>query len=377
MEASMRTASKDWVTDESISRFRNVVNNKKFTYFHYRNRSGKNQWNVICSCMDWITVSIRSLMHSDDLSSNIDVRAMQVFSLISSIDIVYESVMTLHSVIKSTGGRSSPFKGSTKIFKDAGGLDDDMYFKELRSQFGAHPVNLGNRDKGQWFASWPYNSFRGDCDFEIRLYSNKVGTPDRTIKLHLNELFEFLLERYMYLDDLAEELNNQLTKFIKHCQDTPIDLVAEPLEQLLILREESTKRLDLEGINSHLDDLIRLFSVSLVDERMRSKEASFKDDLKNLINEYWLTLQNGWFDSDIEFINLLSTDSLYETMSYELPKLYSWLYSNQYDPLTHYYFERLHSIDSFGYDFSISDDENITLLKLSLFDRDLRVDGKL
>ncbi len=372
MEARMRTASKDWVTAESISRFRNVVNNKKFTYFHYRNRNGKNQWNVICSCMDWITVSIRSLMHSDDLSKNIDVRAMQVFSLISSIDIVFESVMTLHSVIKNTGGRSSPFKGSNRIFNDADGLDDDKYFKEIRSQFGAHPVNLGNRDKGQWFASWPYNSFRGDCDFEIRLYSNKVGMPDRTIKLHLNQLFEFLLERYMYLDDLAEELNNQLTQFIKHCQDTPIDLVTDPLEQLLVLREESTKRLDLEGINSHLDDLIRLFSVSLVEEHLRSKEASFKDDLKKLINEYWLTLQNGWFNSDMEFIHLLSTDNLYEKMTYELPKLFSWLYSHQYDPMTNYYFERLHLIDIWGYDFSIDDDENITLLKLSLCDRDLR-----
>lgn len=357
---------KECIADEQIVRFRNVVNNKHFTYFHYRNRSGKNQWNVICSCMDWITVSIRSLMHSDDLSSNIDVRAMQVFSLISSIDIVYESVMTLHSVIKNTGGRSSPFKGSNRIFKDTGGLDDDLYFKELRSQFGAHPVNLGNRDKGQWFASWPYNSFRGDCDFEIRLYSNKVGTPDRTIKLHLNQLFEFLLERYMYLDDLAEELNNQLTEFIKYCQDTPIDLVAQPLEQLLILREESTKRLDLEGINSHLEDLIRLFSVSLIDECMRSKEASLKTELKKLINEYWLILQNGWFDSDMEYINHLNTDNLHEKMSYELPKLYSWLYSDHYDPLLDYYFEKLNGIDQWNYDFSKYDTSEITLLKLLL-----------
>lgn len=362
---------KDYISDELIGEFRKAVNEKNFAYFYFRNRNGKNQWNVICSCMDWITVSIRSMMHSGELSNNIDVRVMQVFSLISSIDIVYESVMTLHSVIKGTGGRVSPFKGSNVIFRDSSGLDDDLYFKELRSQFGAHPVNLGNPGKGQWFASWPYDSTGGDCDFEIRLYSNRIGIPDRTIKLHLNQLYEFLHERYMYLNKLASELKNRLMQFINHCRNTPIRTVDEPYEQLLILREESANRLDLEGVNCHLDDLIRLFSVSLVDEKMRNKERNLKNDLRQLINEYQIILQNGWFDLDMQYIDLLGTDNLYSKMNYELPKLYNWLYSGHCDPFVDLYFSKLNEIDKWGYDLSKYDLCEITLLKLSLLDREL------
>ena len=36
----------------------------------------KNLCNPICSCMDWITVSIRFLQNSPELSENIDVRVM-------------------------------------------------------------------------------------------------------------------------------------------------------------------------------------------------------------------------------------------------------------------------------------------------------------
>ena len=99
---------------------------------------------------------------------------------------------------------------------------------------------------------------------------------------------------------------------------------------------------------------------------MRSKEASLKTELKKLINEYWLILQNGWFDSDMEYINHLNTDNLHEKMSYELPKLYSWLYSDHYDPLLDYYFEKLNGIDQWNYDFSKYDTSEITLLKLLL-----------
>lgn len=364
---------RECISDDQINKFRSVVNANNFTYFHFRDRNGSNQWNVICSCMDWISVSIRSLMHSDGLSNNIDVRAMQVFSLISSIDIVYESVMTLHSVLKNKGGRVSPFKGSNTIFNDPNGLDDDLYFKELRAQFGAHPVNLGNQAKGQWFASWPYDSFGGDCDFEIRLYSNKVGIAERTIKLYLKQLIDFLLERYQYLNELAEELCQQKKQFIDHCHNTPIDKVNESYEQLLILRDESTQRLDLEWINSDLDDLIRIFSVSLIDERIRNKEATFKVDLKKLIDEYWIILQNGRFNSEIQHADLLNTGRLQERMSYALPKLYNWLYSKQYDPFVDMYFAQLNQIDQWNYDFSQSDSCEMTLIKLLLLDRELTV----
>lgn len=44
-----------------INEFREVVNKNNFTYFRYSNNRNKNQWNCICSAMDWITVAVEHL----------------------------------------------------------------------------------------------------------------------------------------------------------------------------------------------------------------------------------------------------------------------------------------------------------------------------
>jgi hypothetical protein len=80
---------KNRVSDNKISEFRDLVNsNSSFVCNAFRENNGKNQWNVICSCMDWLTVSIRYLQNTPALDKDIDVRVMQMFSLISAIDLV-------------------------------------------------------------------------------------------------------------------------------------------------------------------------------------------------------------------------------------------------------------------------------------------------
>lgn len=87
------------IDDKKITAFRQLVNdNNRFVLKAYANKQGKNQWNLICSSMDWISVAIRNLHCFPALDSNIDVRVMQIYSLISSIDIVNEAVMQLHRV---------------------------------------------------------------------------------------------------------------------------------------------------------------------------------------------------------------------------------------------------------------------------------------
>lgn len=85
--------------DKKITAFRDLVNdNNRFVLKAYANKQGKNQWNLICSSMDWISVAVRNLHSFPALDSNIDIRVMQIYSLISSIDIVNEAVMQLHRV---------------------------------------------------------------------------------------------------------------------------------------------------------------------------------------------------------------------------------------------------------------------------------------
>ncbi|MGL1193665.1 hypothetical protein ACSTLL_17820 [Vibrio parahaemolyticus] len=125
------------IDDKKITAFRQLVNdNNRFVLKAYANKQGKNQWNLICSSMDWISVAIRNLHSFPALDSNIDVRVMQIYSLISSIDIVNEAVMQLHRVFFGNSTKLMPFKGEKSIFRERiFDKDDSDYFKEIREWF--------------------------------------------------------------------------------------------------------------------------------------------------------------------------------------------------------------------------------------------------
>ena len=65
---------KDTIDIELITKFRDKVNsNSYFVLQRYKNVNEKNQWNIICSCMDWISVAIRNLYDMKNDNTNIDV----------------------------------------------------------------------------------------------------------------------------------------------------------------------------------------------------------------------------------------------------------------------------------------------------------------
>ncbi|MEL9819564.1 hypothetical protein J4W95_13355, partial [Escherichia coli] len=158
------------INDTLITDFRDVVNERDFVYSYFINRNGKNQFSPICSCMDWITVSVRYLMNIPEISEDIDIKAMQIYTIISSIDIIVEAVRQLHRIIESDNNFMKwPFKGSVDIFKDKihylSHEDDDSYFKSIRAIFGAHPTNLKNNYGERLFASWPHFYALNNNDF--------------------------------------------------------------------------------------------------------------------------------------------------------------------------------------------------------------------
>ncbi|HFM5066520.1 TPA: hypothetical protein ACG7OZ_003966, partial [Escherichia coli] len=101
------------VSDDKISDFRDLVNsNSSFVYQIYKDKGGKNLFNLVCSAMDWISVSVRHLENAPEFDKNIDSRCMQVYSLISSIDLIFESIKQLHRVFITD--KKDPFYGEKK-----------------------------------------------------------------------------------------------------------------------------------------------------------------------------------------------------------------------------------------------------------------------
>lgn len=96
------------INPKLIKDFREKVN-EDFVFEKYKNVNGKNHWNIICSCMDWIDVAVSFIQDYGSDTKNIDVLSMDTYSYISSIDIIHEAVTQLHRVF--IPNQSIPFKG--------------------------------------------------------------------------------------------------------------------------------------------------------------------------------------------------------------------------------------------------------------------------
>jgi hypothetical protein len=355
------------VTDKQIIDFRSTVNELSFVHHKYSNKDGKNLFNPICSCMDWISVAIRSIENSPSLSDHIDVKVMQIFSLISSIDLVVESITTLHSIINDTKKRQSPFAGEKSIFTGNELRDDDEFFTQIRARFGAHPVNLKDGND-RMYASWPYPPKNHNHDLEVLLYSNLINKPNIVFGLILSELEAYLISRNMFLQVLRDTLKAQFDEYKSTWAKTPIIMVAAPVEQLCILKKEAQQRLNLDYYVYTIEELSGLFEVSLSEPEHKELELRFKMKLQEYISEIRISLQDMDFEGNLPSHDLLVTTNLYSIRSYELPKLFQWLSGKESDPLVEYYFSRFNDIENSPIKFDIKENNLVTILKLHLLD---------
>jgi hypothetical protein len=354
------------VCDDKISDFRDLVNsNSKFVYQIYKDKGGKNLFNLVCSCMDWISVSVRHLENAPEFDSNIDVKCMQVYSLISSIDLVSASVTQLHRVFVNE--QTEPFKGEKKSFVKRlfEHEDDNTYFKTLRASFGAHPVSL-NQSNSRRFASWPFKSHLNNADLTVHLYSREIGEEDLTLNLYISELLKFLTTRYDYLEVIAEKIQSLFEEYKADLSEQTIETKSDPLEQLYVLRAESEKRLDNNYYNGEIDDLIMIFEAKVTDATLLHLADSYKESLLPTIEEIKTNLQSMNIVDLEASPDMRNSSNFGRELGYELPKFYTWIHSGRYDPLLDYYFERFNTVTKGKFKFSEGDDIKLTFLKVKL-----------
>lgn len=319
-----------------IRSFRNKVNSDSyFALNKYKNRNGKNHWNLICACMDWIDLSVNYLLNNKIDNQNIDVMSMQVYTYISSIDIIWQSIQQLHRAIINVN--TIPFDGEKQIFQNNSICkDDNDYFKHIRAVFGAHPVNLKDKN-GKWFASWPTTGIYTEFDFAVLLYSAEVENSDIVFGFKFTELNTFLQARYNYLEILGKELDKQYKEYIQEKTLIPINRSDDMLEQLKILRQASKDRLDNDYYNHLIDDLIVIYEAESSLPENQETVDQYRSKLKELVDEITYNLQHMRFGN-------LKTDHILESshpskIHYHLSKLYECLMRTRssYDILYSYY----------------------------------------
>jgi len=355
---------------EVISEFRDAVNsNDSFVCNYFKNRNGKNHWNAICSCMDWISVTVRYINNYPEISKDMDVKAMQIYSLISSIDIIHESLTQLHRVIVDGNMKNWPFKGRSQIFnnkvKHLSHCDDDDYFREIRAIFGAHPTALKGEQGERMFASWPHDhSFQGE-DFTVNLYSNIPDKKDIHFGIYIKELLEYAKERYEYLFELERLLSLLFQKYCLELETKVIPQTHNTLDEIRLLSEENEERLGSDYYHGILWELDILFSAELSEPHLKSEEQEYKDELLQLVNEIRKNIQSMNM-VDLEYDYLLPGSLPKNHLQYDISKVLTSISNDRYDPLLRMYVKNFNEYSNNHYDFKLSESINVIYLKLKL-----------
>jgi hypothetical protein len=356
------------ISESLILQFRDLVNsNNDYVLFHYRNVKGKNKWNCICSCMDWISVAVRYLSNGIKFDENIDIRVMQLFSYISAVNIVVDSIIQLHRVFFDTD--EVPFKGDKKIFVDNDfNLDDYDYFKEIRAIFGAHPVNLKSKKNldDKRYASWPFKPFSSqNAFFEVRLYSNRAGVEDINMSINILKVNEYLLRMYGYLDTIGGEIKKQYKDYCDQLSLQVFQKGKDPLERLRILEKESKKRLDTNYYKYIINDLIRIFETNTGMDSIAIEEEQFKTELINVIDELEANIQSMRFE-ELKTDEIINPKYNFNKLGYSISKLFTYEFSEKLEPLYKYHMKTLDEYSNSNYDFINTTKPAVLFLKLKM-----------
>lgn len=291
--------SKPHFDTKLIQEFRGVVTENRYVLFKYENVNGKCLWNCICSAMDWITVAMEYVQAVKEGTVTFK-HCMEKYAYISAIDNVWEAIKQLHRVFIDE--KTIPFAGTNQIFKDKAipSKDDNTYYKEIRSVFGAHPVNLKEYEGERFFASWPTEQDILKGDYSVLLYGNDFAKDTlKSFYIHYAEIDAFLLERYGYLNDITDSIQKERQQYFDEMRKEPISKSEDIIDQLEILRKESSKRLNVTEINGMINELRMIYTVPITQEANQEMVEKYRNDLRQEIEQIYVYLQKMDFENDL------------------------------------------------------------------------------
>ena len=284
------------VTHDVIQKFRERANRNDFVLNKYRNHNGKNQWNCICSAMDWITVAVSYFKENPTptLTSNDDLSSVGIYTYISCVDMIFEAVKQLHRVFIDPNG--TPFYGEKGVFRDnVHCKDDNSYFKLIRACFGAHPVDLKDYfqsdEMEQRFASWSGGHFSGR-DYGVILYSSQPDGKHLFFDISFRELEAFLERTYGYLEKLIPVIDADEKKYIQQLRKTEIHRHSDPCVQLKILDAENKRRYDNDYYKFVIEQIKLFYETPVSHPDNRALVEDYRNLLRPAIEELFDCLQD-------------------------------------------------------------------------------------
>ncbi len=322
-----------YILDSSLlEKFKQAVSDyDDFLINTYSNYNGKNLWSLICSAKDWLSVSVNGLPYIDLTDSHDDIRSLNVLQLITTYDIVLQSIEQLYRVFEM----EHPLKKDDSVFNAA--VLDDAYFAQIRACFGAHPVDIrsadGSKSTEKYFASWSSDvssGIRDDGDYSVYLYSNNpdMVEPIR-FSMSFTKIHEYTIKRYSLLSNVISVIEKKYGMFIEEQRQREIRYNSDVVEQLQILLKENGIRIrEHDGYHHDIQTLIELFTAPQdFPEQERQEVAQYLNLLHVLVDELYEAFQSMKFGEDgMANGHLLhSRSSEFEGLHYDLEKVFEYL----------------------------------------------------
>ena len=305
---------------------REKVNETSFILAKYQNYNSKDQWNCICSSMDWIDVGMTNIGKAlDELKSSAGLETcMKFYQYICCIDIVWESIYQLHRVFINP--QTVPFKNQSNIFqRKIFDKDDNGYFKEIRSCFGAHSVNLNSRQEfGLKFASWSTHDGT-PTEMSVLLYSNIPNSGFEKVTVTVDELKNFYETRCQYIQQIIDAIDNIAFDYKKEMQNSVIPKSNDLIEQITILKNASQQRFGGGILIEELEQMERFLTTNFCCEKNTDAIEAFRQKIILGIGEIYDCFQNMNVDCKLEIEKLLLPQYMPHDnhFGYEFANLYS------------------------------------------------------
>lgn len=208
------------IIEEFCKSYDNKLNQYRLSYYIRSNIDNSSKENAIHSSIIWTREAVSQINNSKTIDGSNKIEDLMI--LIANIDILLEATEQVYRVLYNSNNVSR-FSDEQFCFKDApdeyNNLSNRDYFKEIRSLFGAHPVNLKSPKNIKRFADVPM--YRHDYfilanlkgDFSIKLWT-ATKNDEKTIHfpLYIEDLINFsqiIYKRYERYNKRLIDISNK------------------------------------------------------------------------------------------------------------------------------------------------------------------------
>ena len=200
-----------------------------------------------------------------------------------------------------------------------------MYFKEIRSCFGAHAVNLNPRQEfGMKFASWSIH-YGTPKEMSVLIYSNIPNSGFEEVIVTVEELKSFYEKRCQYIQQIIDAIDNIAFDYKEEMKNSVIPKSNNHIEQIAMLKNASQQRFGGGILIEELEQIERFLTTNFSCNKNKDAIEVFRQKIILGIAEIYDCLQNMNIDCKLEIENLLLPQYMPHdnNFGYEFAKLYS------------------------------------------------------